>query len=252
MNDKTLKPPYTSYRSFQSLIKELRDYVRDHQVVPSVIDRSLLLKRSGSEQSALIATLKWFELIEDNGAPTQLLHDFIETDEANAAAVLKSMVQKSYSLITDGTFDLRRATTNQMADQFRQYDISGSTLSKSISFFLAAAKESGIAVSPLVKAPADRASGSVKKRAKPATIAPVTPINPAAQAPSDTPKTPRPPRDGMVAIPIPIYGGSDGVIYLPGNMTGKQWTNVIKMTEFILQNYRDTMAEQAAEAEEDD
>jgi hypothetical protein len=118
---------------------------------------------------------------------------------------------------------------------------------------LAAAKEAGIAVSPLVKAPADRASGGSKKKAKPSAT-PLIPINPVTQEQLPASKTPRPPRDGMVAIPIPIYGGSDGVIYLPGDMTAKQWTNVIKMTEFILQNYRETMSEQVAvaDAEEGD
>lgn len=250
MNDKMLKPPYTSYRSFQNLISELREYVRTHQMVPAVIDRSLLSKRSGSEQSALIAALKWFELITDNGTPTQLLHDYVETDESKSAPILKAMVEKSYSLITDGKFDLRRATTNQMAEQFRQYDISGSTLYKCIGFFLAAAKEAGIPVSPLVKAPVASSSSGAKRKPKP--VAAPTPISPVvALDPHPAHKTPRAPREDMVAIPIPIYGGSDGVIYLPGNMTEKQWTNVIKMTEFILQNYRETMAEQAAEAEED-
>lgn len=251
VNDKSLKPPYTSYRSFQTLIKELRDYVRDHQVVPSVIDRSLLSKRSGSEQSALIATLKWFGLTDDHGKPTPLMHDFIEAEETETRAIFKAMVEKSYSLITDGTFDLRRATTNQMSDRFRQYDISGSTLSKSISFFLAAAKEAGIWVSPLVKAPADRTVSGAKKKPKPVTPT-LMPTNPLVTTEHHVaPRFPRPPNDSMVAIPIPIYGGTDGVIYLPGNMTGKQWANVIKMTEFILQNYRDTMADQAANAEEE-
>lgn len=240
MNEKTIKPPYTSYRSFQTLMKELRD----HEVVPAVIDRSLLSKRSGSEQSALIATFKWFGLIDDSGAPTQLLQNFIVANESQANVLLKSMMERSYPAVTDGTFNLRSATSAQMTDRFRLYDISGSTLSKSISFFLAAAKDAGIAVSPHVKAPA-APSGSAKKKPK-------SPINPAAEGHATLGKTPRPPRDGMVAIPIPIYGGSDGVIYLPGSMTPKQWANVIKMTEFILQNYRDTMAEQAIGGAQED
>lgn len=252
MNDKMLKPPYTSYRSFQNLISELREYFRTHQMVPAVIDRSLLSKRSGSEQSALIAALKWFELVTDNGTPTQLLHDYVEVDEGASAPMLKAMVEKSYSLITDGKFDIRRATTNQMAEQFRQYDISGSTLYKCIGFFLAAAKEAGIPVSPLVKAPVASASSGVKRKPKSAAApAPNGPVVTPDPHPAHNNKTPRPPEGDMVAIPIPIYGGPDGVIYLPGNMTEKQWTNVIKMTEFILQNYRETMAEQAAKAEGD-
>ena len=68
MSDKTIKPPYATYRSFTSLIDDLRS----HDVMPGIIDRSFLSKRSGSEQSALIATLKWFGLTDESGTPTDL------------------------------------------------------------------------------------------------------------------------------------------------------------------------------------
>lgn len=237
MKDKSAKPPYTSYRSFDNLIKELRD----HSVLPGVIDRSFLSKRSGSEQSALIATLKWFGLIDDAGAPQKLLVDFVAADEDTAKAMLKEMVVSAYALVTDGTFNLHSATTSMMADQFRQYEISGSTLTKSVSFFLAAAKEANIQVSPHVKPPASSNNGSTKKKAKASPPAPQWPPRDQGNSLSGD-KPPASPRKEMIAIPIPIYGGADGVIYLPGNMTSKQWTSVIKMTEFILQNYRETMA----------
>lgn len=247
MNDKTVKPPYTSYRSFLNLMSELKE----HDVMPSAIDRSYLSKRSGSEKSALIAALKWFELVDDDGTPTGRLENFIAADEQESKTLLKEMVESSYGAITDGTFNLRSATTSQLADQFRQYEISGSTLSKSITFFLAAAKEAGIAVSPHAKVPPVTSSGNGKRKTKVAVTPPVAPQTPAH--PAHEPSKPKPPRADMVAIPIPIFGGQDGVIYLPGQMTEKQWENVIKMTEFILKNYRDTMAEEVPEeAEEED
>ncbi|KAF1685869.1 hypothetical protein B1992_10370 [Pseudoxanthomonas broegbernensis] len=247
MNDKTVKPPYTSYRSFLNLMSELKE----HDVMPSAIDRSYLSKRSGSEKSALIATLKWFELVNDDGTPTERLENFIAADEQESKTLLKEMVESSYGAITDGTFNLRSATTSQLADQFRQYEISGSTLSKSITFFLAAAKEAGIAVSPHAKVPPVTGSGNGKRKTKAAVTPPVAPHAP-VHSPHESSK-PKAPRADMVAIPIPIFGGQDGVIYLPGQMTEKQWENVIKMTEFILKNYRDTMAEEVPEeAEEED
>lgn len=240
MNDKTVKPPYTSYRSFLNLMSELKE----HDVMPSAVDRSYLSKRSGSEKSALIAALKWFELINDEGAPTNRLEDFIAAGEPESKTLLKEMVETSYGAITDGTFNLRSATTSQLADQFRQYEINGSTLSKSITFFLAAAKDAGIAVSPHAKVPPVTGSSNVKRKAKVTATPPVAPHAP-AHSTYETSK-PKPPRADMVAIPIPIFGDQDGVIYLPGRMTEKQWENVIKMTEFILKNYRDTMAEDVA------
>lgn len=246
MNDKTIKPPYTSYRSFMNLMSELKE----HDVMPSAIDRSYLSKRSGSEKSALIATLKWFELVHDDGTPTERLENFIAADEQESKTLLKEMVESSYRAITDGTFNLRSATTSQLADQFRQYEISGSTLSKSITFFLAAAKEAGIAVSPHAKVPPVTGNASGKRKTKAA----VTPsAAPHAQLHSThEPSKPKPPRADMVAIPIPIFGGQDGVIYLPGQMTEKQWENVIRMTEFILKNYRDTMAEEILEESQEE
>jgi hypothetical protein len=245
MSEKSIKPPYSTYRSFTGLIDELRS----HDVMPGVIDRSFLSKRSGSEQSALIATLKWFGLTDENGAPTDLLRDFVVADEEKSKSLFSEMVRTSYSAVTDGTFSLKSATTNMLAEKFREYEISGSTLSKSISFFLSATKDAGITVSPHAKAPAAPASAGGKRRTKSsASKVPVPPLPPAN--PHDATR-PKPPRDDMVKIPIPIFGDQDGVIYLPGQMTEKQWDRVIKMTEFILKNYRDTMGDEATADEED-
>ena len=249
MNEKTIKPPYTSYKSFETLITELRS----HEVLPDVIDRSLALlrKRSGSEQAALIAALKWFKLIDPStGARTALLDEYLGADEDRSKVILKKMIEDSFAAITDGSFNLKTATTQQMTDKFRSYEISGSTLAKCILFFLAASKEAGIQVSPHVKAPPVVAAGPKRKSKNSGIVLPPTP----------TPDQPPPARhskpqdDTMISIPIPI-AGKDGAILLPKNMTDRQWTSVVKMIEFIINNYRETMAEEEATAkpeEEDD
>lgn len=245
MNDKNIKPPYASYRSFSSLMNELRE----HEVMPAAIDRSLLSRRSGSEQSALIAALKWFKLIDEVGIPTKLLEDFIAADEDAAKAMLKDMVVTAYGQITDGTFNLRGATTSLLADQFRQYDIGGSTLAKSVTFFLSAAKDAGVVVSPHAKAPPIVGGGNGKRKAKPAALVPATPAAPAA-IPAH--RAPPPTSDGMISIPIPIFGGKNGAIILPDSMTEKQWISVVKMTQYILENYRETMGDEGAGTQEED
>ncbi|MBB3801301.1 hypothetical protein FHR47_001535 [Xanthomonas arboricola] len=239
MNEKNIKPPYASYRSFGSLMNELRE----HDVMPAAIDRSLLSRRSGSEQSALIATLKWFKLIDEVGVPTKLMEEYIAADEDGAKALLKDMVVTAYGQITDGTFNLRSATTSQLADQFRQYEIGGSTLAKSVTFFLSAAKDAGIVVSPHAKAPPIVGGSNNKRRAKPVVAATAPPADPLA------PPAHRPPpslSEGMISIPIPIFGGRNGAITLPDSMTEKQWNSVVKMTQYILENYRETMSEEPA------
>ena len=131
-----------------------------------------------------------------------------------------------------------------MTERFRQLDISGSTLTKSIAFFLAAAKEAGIQISPHVKAPSATNGGAIKKkglRALPTT--PLSSNNIIPSPPSEEHKGREAPKSlpGMITIPIPIFGMKDGAIYLPDSMDERQWTSVIKMTEFILKNYRETM-----------
>ncbi|MFR0692156.1 hypothetical protein ACLUTX_22355 [Enterobacterales bacterium AE_CKDN230030158-1A_HGKHYDSX7] len=243
MNEKLVRPPYTSFRSFESLLKELKD----HEVLPAVIDRSTLEKRSGSEQSALIATLKWFTLIDDKQVPTKLLEQYLEADEEAAKPLLKGMVEQSYTFVSDGSFNLRNATSKQMAELFRGYEISGSTLTKSVAFFLAAAKSAGISVSPHVKPPVAPSNGTKKKTPK--TPAQTTESDEHSASKAAAAQT-RP--HGMIHIPIPIMGMQDGSINLPDNMDERQWASVIKMTEFILQNYRDTMAAPTPKAKEEE
>ncbi|GFM89021.1 hypothetical protein PSCICO_44200 [Pseudomonas cichorii] len=244
MNEKIVRPPYASYRSFESLLSELKD----HEVMPAVIDRSTLQKRSGSEQSALLATFKWFDLIDEKHVPTALLDSYIAADQEQAKSLLKEMIESSYTFVSDGTFNLRNATSNQMADKFRQYDISGSTLTKSVAFFLAAAKSAGIFVSPHVKAPS-APGGNTKKKSPKSMPSPVEqPLVHGTQQQSSAPHA----NSKMIRIPIPIMGMDDGSINLPDNMDARQWASVIKMTEFILQNYRDTMAATPPAKAEDD
>lgn len=241
MNDKLAKPPYTSFRSFENLISEFKE----HGHLPGVIDRTVLAKKSGSEQSALLSTLKWFGMIDEKNAPTQVLRDYIDAGETeDKKAVLKTMIEQSYDFMTDGSINLHNATTQQMTERFRQYDLSGSTLTKSIAFFLAAAKEAGIQVSPFVKAPGV-SNGGVKRKAQKSPSVPVPDVAPVAPSHAGH-AAHRPPRSGMITIPIPIFGMQDGAIHLPDSMDERQWASVIKMTQFILQNYRDTMAAPSA------
>ncbi|SSW68629.1 hypothetical protein AVE30378_03088 [Achromobacter veterisilvae] len=237
MADKTtLKPPYASYRSFSKLMEDLRA----HPVLPGVIDRHYLSKRSGSERAALVAALRWFGLVDEEGVPTEALTRFITANEAEQKSLLAGLVHQSYAFMSDGTINLANATTGQMAERFRQYEISGSTLTKSITFFLAAAREAGIELSPHVKAPAaPAANGTAKKRSKQSLGIPAA--APASEVPSAVSTPMHPNKPGRIYIPIPIFG-DQGMIELPDQMDERQWASVIKMTEFILKNYRDTMA----------
>jgi hypothetical protein len=239
MDEKSPKPPYTSYKGFINFLDELRE----HGEAPSVIDRSLLSKRSGSGQSALMAALRWFSLINDVGVPTTAFVDLFKATEPDRPTQIKKLIEGSYTFLSDGSINVRNATTAQLSERFRLYDISGSTLAKSIAFFMAACKEAGIALSPHIKVPSVANGGSRQPKRKTGRIpdAWIPPSQPAQATEASQQKRALDESD-TIEIPIPIFGMRDGAIVLPAKLNDKQWAAVVKMTQFILTNYRETHA----------
>jgi hypothetical protein len=148
--DRKTTPPYVSYKAFSNLLNSLRDY--EH--IPSRIDRTLFPTFSGSGQAAMMTSLRALNLIDEAGKPSELLQRLARAADAERPPLLKTMVQQAYQfLMTDPDFHLERATTGQVVDRFRAQGVSGSTVTKAVAFFLAAAEAGGIKVSPHVKAP---------------------------------------------------------------------------------------------------
>jgi len=155
-SEKKALPPYVSYKSFIHFIKGLRD---TH--LPSQIDRSIMPKQSGAQQSSMISALRFLGMIDENDRPTSVMKDLVAADEKRQKEVLKIALETAYSfLFKDGEFQLETATGQQLAEKFRGQEISGSTVTKSIGFFLAAAKEVGIKYSIHIKAPQPVRNGS--------------------------------------------------------------------------------------------
>ena len=51
-------------------------------------------------------------------------------------------------------------------------------------------------------------------------------------------------KDGFVKIHIPLHGMDDGMVYLPDNLSAAQWAYALKITKFLLDNYRPDAAEE--------
>jgi hypothetical protein len=148
--EKSNLPAYASYSSFISFINGLRE-----SGIPMQIDRSVMPKASGSQISTTIATLRFLKLIDVNSKPTALMKQLVEAADEARGPILAKIIQQAYGfLIGDSEFDLEKATGQQVADKFRAQDVTGSTVSKSVAFFLSAAKAAGIKVSPHIKPPA--------------------------------------------------------------------------------------------------
>ena len=82
MTDEPVKryAPYLAWRTFFNLILQLEE-----KGLPTRIDRSFLDKRSGVDQGYLIATLKTFGMIAEDGTVLQPLKDLVaDRDERQA------------------------------------------------------------------------------------------------------------------------------------------------------------------------
>jgi hypothetical protein len=159
---KTESPPYIAFSTFLSFIKGLAT-----TGVPSRIDKSLLRNMSGGNQSALLAALKWFDLIDEAGHHGPPLEQLVSAGDG-LGFVLKSMMPKAYAFMADGSIDIGRATGSQLEEKFRAYGVSGSTIVKAMAFFIAACKEAEIPLSAHIKLPkVNRSANAVRKKARP-------------------------------------------------------------------------------------
>ena len=151
-------PPYIAYRTFSNFLRELRA-----RGLPARIDRSVMAHKSGTVQSQLLLALRYLGLIKESGQPTQRLKRLLESDHPERRAVLHEALEASYSFVFSPGFGLETATSHQAEELFERTGASGETVRRCLSFFLAAAKESGISVSPYIKPHQRRKSGSRKR-----------------------------------------------------------------------------------------
>jgi hypothetical protein len=137
-------PPYVSYRSFRNFIDSLK------QGIPARIDRSVMASMSGALQSQLTLALRYLNLTKPTGHPTDLLAKLVNSEGAERAKTMCEMLTTSYPFLFD-SFNLKSATPRMLEEQFSEAGASGGTLDKCMLFFLAAAKEAGIELSPHLK-----------------------------------------------------------------------------------------------------
>lgn len=179
-NGTVAKPPYLAYKTFTNFLASLKE-----GVIPTRIDRSMkaMAGQSGSTQSYLMSTLKFFQLINEEGTPLPALEELVKMEGDERKKILRPMIEVGYAPIL-GNLDLMRATTSMLYEKFRALDLNGATLRKCHSFFAAAATDAGISLAPELK-PNTRATGTRKVR-KPRgnTGTPVT---------NDVPPPPSPP-----------------------------------------------------------
>lgn len=144
VDSKPAVPPYVPYKTLKNFLDGLKINI------PSRIDRSVMPSMSGALQSQLTQALRYLDLVSEKGIPTQLLTSLVNSEGALRQGLLREMLAQSYPFLFK-SFDLSRATTRQVEEQFASAGASGETIRKCMAFFMAAAKDAEVAISPHVK-----------------------------------------------------------------------------------------------------
>lgn len=156
----TVSPPYSTYRQFVNLLNTLRD-----TKVPSRIDRSLFGSMSGGTAYSLMSTLKFLKLTDNEGVPQGLLRELVVASDEERKPLIHRMLNAAYPTLMDGPLNLAEASGGQFDEHLRdEFGIKGSTVDKVAAFFLAAAEDAGIQLSPHLRKRRPASSSSTPRR----------------------------------------------------------------------------------------
>jgi hypothetical protein len=139
-------PPYVSYRTFRNFVDRLQ------QRLPSRIDRSYwgdIL--SGSTGTQLMSALRFLELIDPNGKPTDTLKPLVMARGEPRAQLLRNVTTHAYSFVLKSSLDIESATYAQLEEVFHnEFNLGGDVSRKCVKFFIALSGDAGLPISPFI------------------------------------------------------------------------------------------------------
>lgn len=229
--EKGLTPAYGSFKTLVSFTNDIKDLGH----IPLRIDRTQMTKLSGAAAKELLATLRFLAMVQGEKAePTPFFEAFVNGSDDERRDLLSKAIHSSYSFLfnTPG-FHLERATGGQVAELFREHGngISGSTLQRAISFFLTAAKEAGLKVSPSIKPPKAANTGTRPKREKKNDVHQPPP-------PHDPLGLNDPPPPGIHRFELPIPGKPSVQVLVPDSMDGADWDMLSQMFSIYVTRWK--------------
>ncbi len=179
-------PPYLPYATFKNFLDSLK------AGIPGQIDRSVMRSMSGSAQSMLIGSLRFFDLISEDGKPSPMLGKLVNAEPVDRQKILHGLIETAYPFMFGGGMSLKTATPKQVTDAFADAGVSGDTIRKAVVFFLSAAKDADIPLSPFLKVrqPGRPPGGSVKRRVRPVALGAPSGANKGGAANGMSEKTP--------------------------------------------------------------
>jgi hypothetical protein len=155
--EKKITLPYLPYKTLLTFFEKLK------VGIPARIDRGVMSSFSGAAQASLFTALKYLQLINRDHIPTEKLTKIVLAEGEERKKFIKEMIISSYPFLFKEGIDLKRITALQLQELFEKAGASGGTLRKSITFFMAAAKDATIELSPHLKVKTGRIMGKTKK-----------------------------------------------------------------------------------------
>ena len=138
-------PPYVSYKTFRNFLELLKESF------PSRIDRSVWGPRySGTSGQQLMTALKVLDLIDEKGAPNDILGQWVRSEGESRRVILRKILVKNYEPIFK--IDLSKATNAQFHELFKNFDTKEGVIVKCEAFFIQACQDAGIELSSFILA----------------------------------------------------------------------------------------------------
>jgi hypothetical protein len=170
--------PYMSYKGFQNYLAKFAE-----QGPPARFDSSYFGNASGSLVAQIRGTLRYFDLIDDERRPTQLLKTIVAADEAERKQQLKVLFEEKYA---DALSLDKNATSGQLAEVFRARGLAGATIQRAASFFLSMAEYVGVEVSSHFKIGRTVSANGGSRKRRPPKTPPPAPDSSSALPPKET------------------------------------------------------------------
>jgi len=173
------KPPYLSFQTFWGFTEELAT-----KPLPPQIDRSMLDKKSGTDQMNLLAAFKAFGLVDDAHAVLPELQQLVAEPEPDRKKRLATLLRRYYPLqfaVSD-----QNGTEKQLLESFEQaFGVTGDTRRKASTFLLHAARFAGMTLSPHFPATRSGSGRAATAKVKRTPAPKRKPGNPTAPMPSE-------------------------------------------------------------------
>jgi hypothetical protein len=138
-------PPYVSYRTFHNFVDRLQQ-----QGTPQRIDRSFWSGiLSGSTGPQLMAAMRFLNLVDANGKPTEPLKLLVSAEGERRIQLTRSIATEAFSFVLKSNMDLANATYAQLEECFyNTFNLADDVRRKCVKFFIAMAGDAGMPISP--------------------------------------------------------------------------------------------------------